>query len=253
MRRIYPDPAEIEGSAGLAEAYACPRDWLRVNMVASLDGAATVRGRVGALTATADQRVLVTLRMLADVVLVGAATIRAEGYGPFEVDPTWRRRRQANGQQPVPPLAIVTASGDLDLDAPVFADAEAPPLVIVPAACPRREEIAQSFPVIVAGGERVDPAEAVARLRGLGHRHVLSEGGPHMFAQLVAARLVDEVCLAIAPVLVAGEETRTAVGESLRQQLCLQQLYTADDYLFGRYRVTTAAAPGPGPGPTVWS
>lgn len=253
MRRIYPDPADIEGCAGLAQAYACPRDWLRVNMVSSLDGAATMHGRVGTLTATADQQVLVTLRMLADVVLVGAATIRAEGYGPIEVDDAWRRRRRANDQQPVPPLAIVTASGDLDLAAPVFADAEAPPLVIVPAACPRREEIAHSFPVIVAGGERVDLAEAVARLRGLGYRHVLSEGGPHMFAQLAAAGLVDEVCLAIAPVLAAGEETRIAVGAALRQRLRLHQLYTADDYLFGRYRLTTAAAPGTGLGPTAWS
>ena len=66
MRQIYPEPAVL-ADRELAALYRQPdrageagqagraRYWLRANMVASLDGAATVQGRSGGLSGGADQ------------------------------------------------------------------------------------------------------------------------------------------------------------------------------------------------------
>ena len=86
VRQIYPDEARLD-DAGLAARYACPEPgqrspWVRANMVASLDGAATLLGRSGGLSSEADQQVFAMLRAITDVILVGAGTVRAEGYGP---------------------------------------------------------------------------------------------------------------------------------------------------------------------------
>ena len=77
MRQIYPDEAALT-DAGLADRYRYPGQgavgshWLRANMVMSLDGAATVRGRSGGLSGEADRQVFALLRALADVIVVGA-------------------------------------------------------------------------------------------------------------------------------------------------------------------------------------
>ena len=87
MRQVYPGGSALTDAA-LAALYdypdlgAPPARWLRANMVASLDGAATVDGRSGGLSNEADQQVFAMLRAHADVILVGAGTARAEGYGP---------------------------------------------------------------------------------------------------------------------------------------------------------------------------
>ena len=67
----------------LVAAYAMERPALRVNFVASADGAATLDGRSGGLGNANDQHILGLLRQLADVLVVGAGTLRAEGYGPL--------------------------------------------------------------------------------------------------------------------------------------------------------------------------
>jgi riboflavin biosynthesis pyrimidine reductase len=105
----------------LSNAYAYPPTdrWLRANMVASLDGAASYQGKVSPLGSEVDQQVLSLLRGLSDVVIVGANTVRVEGYGPLPPRDSWRDIRQ--GRAPAPPLAIVSARVDLDFDAPVFA------------------------------------------------------------------------------------------------------------------------------------
>ena len=88
MKALLPDPA---GEVDLVEAYALPagtgnRPFVRCNMISTLDGAITIEGRSGLLGGPADRSVFQVLRSLADVVLVGAGTARAEGYGPVTLD-----------------------------------------------------------------------------------------------------------------------------------------------------------------------
>ena len=117
VRRLLPEPAGDLTADDLLAAYAPPEDWprhVRVNFVASADGASSVDGLSGGLSSPADKRVFDLLRDLADVILVGAGTARAEGYGypPYGADR--RARRRALGLAELPTFAVV--SGRLDLD-----------------------------------------------------------------------------------------------------------------------------------------
>src|SRR6516162_9477532 len=129
MRQVYPGGAAVTDVA-LAALYgyphlgAPPARWVRANMVASLDGAASVEGRSGGLSNEADQQVFAMLRAHADVLLVGAGTARAEGYGPVRPESEglrWAWLRE--GRPPSPPIALVTRAFDLDLGSALFADA----------------------------------------------------------------------------------------------------------------------------------
>lgn len=235
MRRIHPEPT---GDVNLAAAYAYPReDWLRINMVASVDGATWLDGLSGGLSGDGDRRVFGVLRGLADVILAGAATVRAEGYRPARPRPAWAELRR--GRPPAPPIAVVTRRLDLDLDGTLFTDA--PPyartIVITTEAAPedRRREAAAKAEVIVAGEDRVDPRRAVRALRDRGHRRILCEGGPRLNAQLVAAGLVDELCLTISPLLVGGDAARVLDGTSSPAGLRLAHVLEENGFLFCRY------------------
>lgn len=215
MRQIYPGPG---GTADLAPSdlgrlYAYPEPgsgpWLRANMVASVDGAATLAGRSGGLSGAADKLVFAVLRGLADVILVGAGTARAEGYGPAHPDVAgdlWLDLR--HGRPAAPPIAVVTRLLNLDLGAPLFTDAPADrrTIVITTAAAPpdRRATAAATGDVIVAGEDTVDMKAAVTALAELGHRRLLTEGGPRLLGQLAGAGVLDELCLTVSPLLAGG-------------------------------------------------
>lgn len=172
------------------------RPAVRLNMIASLDGAATVDGLSGGLGGPADHRVFTVLRGMADVVLVAAGTVRAEGYGPSKI-----------------PLAIVTRSCTLDLDSPLFTDG-ARPMVLTVATAPADRVAAarQVADVLIAGERSVDLPAALHLLGQAGYRSVLAEGGPSLNAQLAAADLIDELCLTIAPFLIGGDSRRILTG-----------------------------------------
>ncbi|MFI0418403.1 pyrimidine reductase family protein [Spongiactinospora sp. 9N601] len=235
MRRIYPaERVEVD----LATAYAYPdREWLRINMVASLDGAAWSKGVSEGLSGPADRRLFQVLRGLADVILVGAATVRSEGYGPVEARDSWAELRA--GRPPTPPIAVVTRRIDLDLGGKFFAatGAQARPIVITCAAAPpdRREAAAAISDVIVAGDDRVEPDQALRALRERGLNHVLCEGGPRLGGGLAAAGLIDEVCLTVSPLLIGGGAARVLNGPVGRTPLRLAQILEEDGFLFTRY------------------
>lgn len=239
MRRLLPDPRdEVE----TLDAYALPEGdgpHLRVNMVASIDGAAAVEGRVAVLSGTADGLLLHDLRSLCDVLLVGAGTIRAEGYGPLELTDDQQRRRVAAGQAAVPRLAVLTRSLELDLTAPVFTEATARPLVVTTAeaSAARGDQASALADVVVAGRHDVDLGAAVAELAGRGLPRILSEGGPHVLSAMYAADVVDELCLAVAPVVTAGSELRITAGPALEppKPMQLAHVLERDEFLFLRY------------------
>ncbi|SCG07723.1 Pyrimidine reductase, riboflavin biosynthesis [Streptomyces sp. Ncost-T6T-2b] len=211
----------------LAEAYAYPAglpagaSWLRANMVSTLDGAAQHDGRSQPISCAADMRIFGTLRGLADVVIAGAETVRQEGYRPARAREAFAERRAAAGQGPAPAVAVVTGSLDLDFSLPLFTEPLVPTLVVTGAAAPAdRIEAARKAgaEVVIAGdGTRVDPARVVRELAARGLRRQLTEGGPRLLGQFVAAGALDELCLTLSPMLTAGDAQRSRRGSRGRR------------------------------------
>lgn len=234
----------------LATAYAYPahaKQWLRASMVASVDGHAEADGTSAGLSGPADVAVLRTLRALADVVLVGAATVRAEGYGPAVVRDEFTAVRAAAGQTPVPAIAVVSASLDLDFDSPLYKAAVVPTITVTVADAPpdRIERARASGEVLLAGQRgRVDLPAAVEMLARGGRGKMLCEGGPKLLAAAIAAGCVDELCLSISPQLRAGAGPRILDGPDLSEPVSLQlhALLAQDGFLFARYLVSTSTA-----------
>lgn len=214
--------------------------WVTGHMVAGLDGTAAVGGRVGSLSTSADQALFRRMRQIADIVLVGAETVRREGYGPVRLSDeaqTWRREA---GKSPIPPLAVVSRSLDFDWSAPVFTEApdDARTHVISCAAADqgRLAEARKHATVVLAGDDRVEPASALQALADLGHGVVLCEGGPHWLGELVAADRLDELCLSISPMM-GGDPLPVAVtppGAGLAR-FDLRGTMIEDHTLFLRY------------------
>ena len=217
MRKIFPaGPAAPDIRAddveALAELYAYPAvssgaPWLRANMIESIDGASSLNGRSGGLSGAADRLVFAVLRSLADVILVGAATARAEKYRPVREQEIWPKLR-GERQQPTPPIAVVTRMLDLDLDSPLVAGAPggARTILLTTKAAPagRREAASAHADVVVTGRDTVPPSAAVQELASRGYRNVLLEGGPALLRQVAEAGLLDDLCLTFSPVLEGG-------------------------------------------------
>ncbi|MFI0091714.1 pyrimidine reductase family protein [Streptomyces bobili] len=232
----------------IADAYAYPEPrpgepvaWLRANMVSTLDGAAQHDGRSQPISSATDMRVFGTLRALADVVIVGAETVRQEQYRPARARAEFAERREAAGQGVAPAIAIVSAGLDLDFSLPLFTAPLVPTLILTgAAAAPDRVAAAEKAGarVVTAGdGMGVEPARAVRALAGLGHTRLLTEGGPRLLGQLVAAGVLDELCLTVSPMLTAGGARRIAGGPAVAvpQRFALVSLLEEDGFLYSRY------------------
>ncbi|GGE83653.1 pyrimidine reductase family protein [Mycetocola zhadangensis] len=228
--------------------YAVPdrsSPWLRVNFVSSIDGAATSEGLSGGLGSAADRRVFDLLRRHCDVVIVGAGTVRAEGYGPMRLDDDAAEWRRSEGLAPHPVFAIVSASLDLDPGSAIFAEAPARPLVITVDDAPadRLKEIARVADVLVAGQSEVDTGlmRRLLAQRGLLQMH--SEGGPRLLADLIRNDAVDELCLTVASVLEGPGAPRIVAGQPIDVHRAFEVAHalTAEDTLLLRYLRKDAA------------
>jgi riboflavin-specific deaminase-like protein len=177
------------------------RPWVLSNFVASIDGRTAVHGRVGTLSSPTDQRLFHHLRGLADAILVGASTVRAEHYGRPTVPAEVQAARKQRGQLAHPRLCIVSRSLELDGAQDLLQRAEPRPIVITCDTAPaaRVVDLAPHVDLISAGTDRVEFPRALAVLRRHGIRTVLCEGGPTVNGELFRHQLVDEVCLTIAP------------------------------------------------------
>jgi riboflavin biosynthesis pyrimidine reductase len=228
---------------GLAELYAHPEGVLRVNFVASADGAVAVEGVSSGLEAPGDRTVFGLLRELADVVLVGAGSVRAEGYRGARTSPEREARRRARGQAPVPPIAVVSTRGDLDPASPLFTDTAVAPLVLLtgPAPDSTRSALAGAGAEVVdvGGAPGSTPAAVLAALADRGLSRVLCEGGPALFGALLDAGRVDELCLSLAPQLEGGTAGRIVAGAGSGgpRPLHLASVVAHDDGLLLRYQV----------------
>jgi riboflavin-specific deaminase-like protein len=242
MRRLWPEPGTVDdiGSLVAAEPRAphADRPWLLVNMVASIDGAITIEGRSGGLGGEADRTMFFALRHVADVILVGAGTVRAEDYGPTRAAEAVRAARAERGQAALPRLAVVTRSLDLDPSARLFGDPENRPYVITHRAAPadRVAALGQVAEVLQLGDDAVDLVAALQRLRADGAGVVTCEGGPALNGDLIAHDLVDEWALTLAPLLVSGDAGRSSRGPVPDpRRFELARLLEADGELLGRW------------------
>lgn len=223
------------------------RPVFRFNFVVSADGAAAVDGRSGGLGDDADRRVFGLLRRTCDAVLVGAGTVRAEGYAGDLVDAQSRSWRMSRDLPSHPGLAIVSGTLDLDPGSPLFAEAPVRPLILTTAIAPpeRRRELEQVADVAVAGARTVEPEQAAQILMEHGFGRILCEGGPRLFGTFQAAGLVDGLCLTLAAVTTAGNAPRITAGtpELPPRPLELAHVLRSGDTLLLRYR---SRVPAPG-------
>lgn len=246
--RLLGSTSEL-GDDELSRLYAYPHPypegqgtWVRANVIASLDGGATVAGRSGGLAGPGDRVLFSLLREHADVIVVGAGTMRTEHYGGVRLGVTQRQHRRARGQGEVPPLAIVTRSGRLDRDLPVFTHTEVAPLVLTCAAATdattsQLSGLAEVINCSVDDPDRVDEAAALAALSARGAHRVLTEGGPTLLGSFIERDLLDELCLTVAPYVVGGHAPRVAAGVSqVRTPMrCAHLLTDSAGYLYARY------------------
>ena len=226
LRQLFPEPHEAVEPLDVYRdlPVVAGRPAVRLNMIASVDGATAVDGLSGGLGGSADRKVFAALRSLADVVLVAAGTVRAETYGPAKV-----------------PIAVVSGSLSLDWTTPFFTAATHRPIVVTSKQAPPAalEQAAAVADVMIAGDGEVDLRDAVRQLGERGFRHVLAEGGPSLNGALAAADLLDELCLTLAPYLVSGNAKRIVAGPALvpPSGLNLRTACEEDGYLFLRYRL----------------
>ena len=230
----------------LTDLYAYPDNlqtcWVRGNMIASLDGGATDDGKAGGLAGPGDRALFALMRHAADVILVGAATVRIENYSGAQLSVAQRQARQRRGQAEVPPIAVITQSGDLDHDAKLFTRTEVPPLILT---CTQtiddtRRRLGTVAEVIDASGPQPDTVDGATVLKILAERklfRVLTEGGPQFLSLLIENNLLDELCLTVAPVLVGGVARRIATGPGqVHTRMRRTHLLTDDEgYLYSRY------------------
>ncbi|MDA2894319.1 pyrimidine reductase family protein [Mycolicibacterium sp. BiH015] len=210
-------------------------DGLRANMIFSADGAAAFAGRAGPLSCAPDFQLLLALRAYADVVLVGAGTARAENYGPVRLRPEHREQRSelGLGDEP-PPIAVVSQSGRLPES--IFGSSITP--ILVTSERGARESRETRCEVVTAGEDAVDIGAAVNQLRQQGMSRVLCEGGPTLLDELVAADLVDELCVTLAPRLAGCQPVGSGSPANLPSPIPLRLghvLVNPDGYLFCKY------------------
>jgi len=202
-------PEELAELYGGSLGFATPRVY--ANFVSTLDGVVAIpsvpeSNKIIAAGSEADRFLIGLLRAFADVIVVGTGTLHGSPKGLWAPEGPYPQARDALAElrrrlelPPRPEVAILTRSGTVDVDHPVF---ERGALVLTS----RWGEAVlgaklPSASTVVSIGEELDPRAAIAWLRERGHLQVLTEGGPTVFGSLVAAGLVDELFLTVSPLL----------------------------------------------------
>ena len=233
---------ELLAGLDLAARAAGDRPYTIVNFVASADGHAAFHGRSRWLSDDADRELFHGLREHVDAVMAGTGTLRTERYGRLVRDPERRQRRAESGLSPDPVGCIISRSGDVPTDIPLFADPNSHVVVFAPS------EIETSGLAARVDVVRLDPGELtlttmMRRLRSdFDVRTVLCEGGPILFGALLREDLVDELFLSIAPKLTGGGSAPAiTAGPELSDLRVLSLVWALelDGALYLRYSVTS--------------
>jgi riboflavin-specific deaminase-like protein len=242
FRQLLPEPVQVEVQESLdslrprARA-GDERPYVVVNFIATADGRSTFTGRSGALGDDGDRALFHGLRERADAILVGTRTLAVEGYGRMLGRVERRERRLAQGRTAEPLACMVTRSGKLPAEIPLFAEPEARIVIFTPT---ELELDAQAQVDVV----RLDPGQltlttVLRRLRSdHGIEFLLCEGGPMLFGSLLEEDLVDELFLTVAPKLAGGGSSPTISSgtelPSLRS-MRLAWILEREHFLYLRY------------------
>jgi riboflavin biosynthesis pyrimidine reductase len=243
MRALLPGPVDDVDLHSYYAAGWLDRGGLRVNFVTSADGAVTAGGVSKGLQTPGDNQVFAVLRDLADVVLVGSGTARAEKYAAVSLSSRRRGIRREHGLPDVLPVAVLSSSLRLDPSAELFTEALPGARTIVltcgAADAEQRRLLKQVADVVDCGDESVEPALARAALEERGLTRILSEGGPSVLADLVSSGVADELCLSITPLLAGPGPGRIIAGADWPATVPLNLVGLLEDAgaLFCRYRV----------------
>jgi 5-amino-6-(5-phosphoribosylamino)uracil reductase len=242
LERLYPDrgsttPQELASGLRLGDRAPADRPYLVLNMVSTLDGKATIEWRTKGLSDDLDRELFHHLRTQADCVLVGAGTVRTERYGRIIKSGELREKRRREGLEPDALAVVVSASGNLPPDLPLFQEPEQR-VVIATASDARIEGLAAQVEYVDIGD---DLPLLMGRLReDYGVRSVLAEGGPTLNSHLLAGDLVDELFLTLSPKLVGGPSAITIVaGRELVEPVEVEPIWTlkGGESMFTRWRV----------------
>lgn len=243
MRALLPRPIDDPDVHGFFSSHWIEHGGLRANFIAGVDGAISVSGLSRGLQTPADNLIFAALRDLADAVIVGAGTARAERYAPVRPSGDRLAKRQRYGLPDMLPTVVVSQHLRLDPSDSLFAGSspDAPTIVVTGAAgdATVRRALEATCDVIVWGDDQVDLGAVLADLRGRGLTRLLCEGGPTLFASLAGAGLIDELCLTISPLLAGPGSGRLTAGDAwpAPRDVRLLGLLTEDNALFGRYAV----------------
>ena len=230
MQQLLPSARPLT-AADLLGLYEPPTG-VRAGFVVTTDGGIAHGGTSRTLQTPADEAVFHALRAVADAVVVGAGTARAEDYGPVRPRADGRAWRAERGLPEQPPLVVVSRSLDLDPQARFLGG---PSILVTCAAAPGRDRFRD---VVVAGDEEVDLADAVRQLADCGLTRLLCEGGPHLLTAMLRAGLVDELCLTHTPLLVGSAPTLLTEAQDPSVALDLEHLVDGGDgVLLARYAV----------------
>ena len=238
IRQLLPEATVFSGDRDLEEFYVLPASrHVRADFIVSMDGAAEIGGRSRDLGGPADRAAFMAMRAVADAVLVGAGTARIERYGPVTLDEDVQTRRQARGQQPVPPLVIVSRRGLLSPEDRVFLNGYRPVVVTTSAALKEHPELEDLSHVVECGEGDVDLPASIEQLAGMGYERLLCEGGPALLHSLLSHDLVDEMCVTFSPVIAGPQHLLLSGDRPLAKpsRFRLQGLLEGDGLLLARY------------------
>jgi riboflavin biosynthesis pyrimidine reductase len=241
INQLLPAGAADRTNEDLLALYAYPDSspCVRFNFIASLDGSATHQGVSAPLGNEGDRRLFGLLRRLCDVILVGAGTVRAEGYAGPLVSAEDARWRAAQGLREHPALAIISGTLGLDPDSELFEQSPVRPILFTTAEADplRMRLLSEVADVVVVGEDRADARACAAWLHSSGLGRILCEGGPGIFGGFIADDAVDELCLSVSPLLTGGEGTRISAGvdSPALRTMTLASLLESDSALFGRW------------------
>jgi len=246
MKQIFPEEIEVDPITVYNSDVRTPfktRPWVLLNMVNSVDGFVSFEGRAGGLSGLADKNIYQIIRGLADIILVGAGTVRSENYkAPKTPQGRLAEFRESRGQEKRPRIAVLSGELNLNPDMGLFAERhpeDKPPLIYT-----KSESLEENASKLVSSSEIIDfpkkeltVSRVVSDLFKQDGKIVVCEGGPNLNANLLAAGLIDEFCLSVSPRAVGGEDPAAFLNNPVNSpvELTVDRILMEEEFLFCRY------------------